>query len=554
MRLNKMTLILAGAAIALAPSDLTADDASDKIAHWCRNEGGSGDDDWTNSSNWSGGIIPGRYGEGGASGAVGWTAVFDRGNRWLARNTNGATKPYSISNVIFKAGTSVQNLGQGSYDELPLEPGGMLQLASDRTANLTVDSAIGLRDMDTAQPTIHIRNDSRSANLYLRNGFKTFTRASGNTAFCYPRVQFEGCGTIRLDKNFATPNNFRSDAVMAMDEGGLLRINGNVSNLRTLHVPRGSVKQRVEILSEKKLLSGSDPTAPQINAFSDIEIFGDGTLSFNSRGGVDCGFALHEGATIEVACVLEQRNTESDASFLITGSGTVRITGRNTIQQDIDIAKGTVEARTIGMAGEDGDIGLGRKIKIENGGTLRYTGSGETTDRAIELGYYTNVLEQAGSGPVTFTGCVTSLNWNAMIVLSNDTDFAATYAGPIVKGVNDPIVRKRGTGEWILSGANTTEGMYYLEGGTLTVASASSLPRLTVAGGGVLRVADGVTVSLNLTYASGSLDVRLGAGAKFIARNWSGQAPDWVRLNGHMARFRSDGELVPKLGCVVVFQ
>ena len=89
---------------------------------------------------------------------------------------------------------------------------------------------------------------------------------------------------------------------------------------------------------------------------------------------------------------------------------------------------------------------------------------------------------------------------------------------------------------------------------TLTVASASSLPRLTVAGGGVLRVADGVTVSLNLTYASGSLDVRLGAGAKFIARNWSGQAPDWVRLNGHMARFRSDGELVPKLGCVVVFQ
>ena len=256
---------------------------------------------------------------------------------------------------------------------------------------------------------------------------------------------------------------------------------------------------------------------------------------------------------------VSQYYTAADAGFKTSGLGTLRFTGGNTIPQDIDIYKTTVEARTIGMAGEAGDIGLGNKIIIELGGTLRYTGSGETTDRNIELGYYTNVIEQAGTGPVIFTGSVTSLNWQATLCLSNDTDVAATFAGPILAGHQHPIVRKRGTGEWILSGANTTQGMFYHEGGILTIGSASSLPRLTVAGGGTLKVADGVTLTLSTTrfiYNSGTLDVVPGVGSKFIMSDAvHGAAPEWLTIYGRPAKYKANGELaIANRGIVISFR
>jgi fibronectin-binding autotransporter adhesin len=266
------------------------------------------------------------------------------------------------------------------------------------------------------------------------------------------------------------------------------------------------------------------------------------------------------GTTTTIAVPVTNVYAGATASFNVrVGTGTLRFTGGNTIPQDIDIERATVEARTIGMAGEAGDIGLGRKITLSLNGALRYTGSGETTDRPIEIGYQTNVLEQAGTGPVIFTGCVTSLAYQATLVLSNDTDVAATYAGPIVSGVQQPIIRKRGTGEWILSGANTTQGMFYHEGGTLTVGSASSLPRLTVAGGGTLKIADGVTLTLTTAkfiYNSGTLDVVPGVGSKFIVSDASrGPAPAWLTIYGRPAKYKSNGELaIANRGIVISFR
>lgn len=550
MRLDKMTITAVWSfSVVFMFWGLSADDASDKVSRWRRNEGGSGGDNWSNSSNWSDGRVPGRCKNGDSiSGEAGWTAIFDGGNRWLVRTSTSGDAPYSISNVIFTSGTSVKQLGQGDYDQLPLEPGGSLTVVSGRNANLSVYSKIGIRDMDTSSSVIHIRNDSAAARLTLAKGFGGFSRAVGNTSFCFPRIQFEGCGEIRLAASFASPDNFHTDAVMAMDEGGRLCVTNTVKNLRTLRTMDNGFKQRVEIAPEAELWTGAAPSAPQVNATSDIEIFGDGKLVINAQGGIDCGFKPQNMSVMEISCSLAQRNEQSDASFLINGGGIVRLKGDNSIPQNPHV-KGEVvlESATVGMSGEPSNIGVGDGITLENGGTFRYTGNGETTDRKIEIGYGTNVLEQAGTGSLVITGSLTSHAWQGEIVLSNDTDVAATYAGPILAGNQHPIVRKRGKGEWILSGENTTQGMFYLEGGTLAVGTSSSLPRLTVAGGGTLKILDGVTLTLTskrFIREFGTVDVRPGKGAKFFVSDAvSGPAPEWLTFCGRPARYKSTGEL-----------
>ena len=101
--------------------------------------------------------------------------------------------------------------------------------------------------------------------------------------------------------------------------------------------------------------------------------------------------------------------------------------------------------------------------------------------------------------------------------------------------------------------------MFYHEGGILTVGSASSLPRLTVAGGGTLKIADGVTLTLpasRFIYDSGTLDVVPGRGAKFIVTGAvHGPAPEWLTINGRPAKYRANGELaIANLGIVISFR
>ena len=78
MRLDKMTITAVWSfSVVFMFWGLSADDASDKVSRWRRNEGGSGGDDWSNSSNWSDGRVPGRCKNGDSiSGEAGWTAIL----------------------------------------------------------------------------------------------------------------------------------------------------------------------------------------------------------------------------------------------------------------------------------------------------------------------------------------------------------------------------------------------------------------------------------------------------------------------------------------------
>ena len=517
---------------------------------------------WNKSDSWVNGVVPGRYMAKDESnhtitnGEYGWTARFERSDaRWVVEFMNQIV---SISNVVFAGTTGTTQMGTGASHVLFLEDGGGLYVEESCEKTISIVASIGIAGQRNANAIYHIRNDAAKT-LHLKGGFSNF-RMDG--VWGTPQMRFEGKGKTWMWGTFPGNSGFRPDLGVALSEGGEFHVTNTLHNFRTLRVPAGLAKQHI-VMEPGSSINPVQESQCQIEARSDLEISGSGILKLKMGNMGSSGSAyiyVGPGTTTTIAVPVTNVYAGSTASFNIrTGTGTLRFTGGNTIPQDINIERATVEARTIGMAGEAGDIGLGRKITLAQNGALRYTGSGETTDRPIEIGYYTNVLEQAGTGPVIFTGCVTSLAWQATLVLSNDTDVAATYAGPIVAGTYHPIVIKRGSGEWILSGANTTEWMFRHEGGTLTVASASSLPRLTVAGGGTLKIADGVTLTLTtgrFICDSGTLDVVLGAGSKFIVSDAAhGPAPEWLTINGRPAKYKANGELaIADFGIVISFR
>ena len=548
MRCDKAKIVLACLVAVFTACGLMAEE---KVAIW--NGKSSADRSWFTPGNWVGGVVPGLYtttvnGTTVTNGSPGWTARFERsGTDWIVTHESGGTL-LSISNIVFSGANGTYSI-RPNYKAIRLEEGGGIYVEESHNKNLDFQCPIGIYNQKNSSSVFVLENNS-SKRFNIVKGFSNFVM---DGVFGYPHMRIKGSGKTWLMGSFPSNSGFRPYLDVALSEGGELHVNNTVDNFMGVYVPAGLPAQHIVVKSGSLLKPGVLSNSEQICAYSDIEISGEGKLSLNLTTEASSHLFVNQGAVMTIATAVTNRNNTAAASFRVSGKGIVRFTGRNTIPQDIDIRTAIVEARTIGMAGAEGDIGLGRSIKIEQNGVLRYTGSGETTDRAIVLGYYTNVLEQAGTGPVTFTGDVVSSNYLGTIVFGNDTEFPATLAGRIFTGTYNPIVIKRGTGEWILSGANNTEGMYYLEGGTLTVGSASSLPRLTIAGDGALRVADGVTATVNLTYASGSLDVVLGAGSSLRATNLAkGTAPAWLTVNGKTASVGSNGDIHVKPGFLAI--
>ena len=167
-------------------------------------------------------------------------------------------------------------------------------------------------------------------------------------------------------------------------------------------------------------------------------------------------------------------------------SGAVRIT-QSTAGQTT-----TLQTANIGNAGAISALGKGSTINMgstnESAFTvLKYTGTGETTDKIINL-FGTNAtgqtvsggatLDQSGSGNLKFTSAMTSTNGTGAkkIYLTGSTVGTGEFAGSISDfGANTNSLVKTGTGQWSLSGANTYTGATEVREGTLQISSGGSI-------------------------------------------------------------------------------
>lgn len=203
--------------------------------------------------------------------------------------------------------------------------------------------------------------------------------------------------------------------------------------------------------------------------------------------------------TVAVATDISDSKGSGGGAFLLKkcGAGMMRLSGKNTYTGQTILEGGVLTVSSLnsvvnGMPSsslgapkdiEAGEIVLGELSK-DGDCTLVYTGTGETTDRVMNLAGKNSMVtfDHSGKGLLKFATpfVISGYGANKTIVLKGDTAGRGEFAGSIFNphdrtGKATTSVTKSGTGTWVLSGNNTFTGATTVKQGTLSIASGKSL-------------------------------------------------------------------------------
>ena len=273
----------------------------------------------------------------------------------------------------------------------------------------------------------------------------------------------DGAGTLVLSKN---TNNYGGSTTVA---NGILQLGaaGVIPDASALIVNAGAefdVKAFAETVGS---LAGGNPTT--------------GGLITNSGAAVTLTTGGDNTSTTFAGVITAA--TAANLALTKIGTGIQTLSGANTYAGKTIIQNGAISVASINsVTGGTASSNLGAPTTIANGtidlgattttGTLIYTGTGETTDRVLNLAGTTGggTIDQSGTGNLKFTSTLTATGAGIKtLTLQGSTAGTGEIAGVIVNnsGTNTTAVTKLGTDTWKLSGLNTYTGTTTVNRGTL---------------------------------------------------------------------------------------
>jgi autotransporter-associated beta strand protein len=290
----------------------------------------------------------------------------------------------------------------------------------------------------------------------------------------------------------------------------------------TLPGPLTLFNRRVEILAGSNVLTAflNNNAANNVIIKQDLVNASSGAKPFQLGGS-------NTGAN-EFAGVISNGTGGGTISFI--NAGTWILSGANTYTGKTTISAGTLSINSIQDAGSATANALGTPamgadsiINLASTGTLRYIGTGHSSNRVINLttaagGTFT--LNASGpSGTFALTGGVTNAGTSGTSTVALTGTGLGSQSGAIANGTgtNVAAVTKSGAGTWTLSGTNTYTGATTISaGGKLYVngthnPSASAATTYSVLGtlggnGTINTTADPVTVGNGGKLAPGTVD------------------------------------------------
>ncbi len=248
-----------------------------------------------------------------------------------------------------------------------------------------------------------------------------------------------------------------------------------------------------------------------------IDASGSGAINFTNTGSLAYGTANQtrvltlqgtNNGNNTFAPKIENNGTGATA-LTKGGNGTWVLTGNNSYTGATTISGGVLSVSTLADAGSNSNIGaaaIANANLVINGGTLRYTGNGSSTNRGITLGNGNgSTIDSSGSGAINFTGTA------SMSSTANETlTLAGTNAGNNTLALNlgsSASLVKAGAGTWVLSGTKSYLGTTTINAGTLVVdatGSWSGTSGIAVSGStSKLRYDSTTALNKNVTVTSG---------------------------------------------------
>jgi len=436
---------------------------------------------WALNSNWNNNAVAFPSGD--------QTATFNgTGNNRTNINVAGLS---GIQNITFDT-TSVNNYNIGlepiNSQTLVFRNSGNIRLTSSANKSQNILAAVQLGP-DRASASYTFQNDHLFSVLTVAGDVAG--PASGGSTAGDKTIYVNGSGMIRFLGNVTRGGANNLDLIV--NSSGITTFSGtNILRLMRMYGGPGSV---VDIGAGMTTFTNSG--GENIHSTYGGTITGSGALVLSTATGENNADNRVDdlNATLNINCRLT-----GGAGFELYSangaSGTIALNNTNNdfLGNIFLNTAGTLSAVKFGNQGStDSSLGAGVRIRFNNnnlgGPTLKYIGTGETSNRRLELNSHSKI-EQAGTGHLILSSPVNIVAGGGLtLTLQGSSAGTAEISGTVSNGTAGVAVTKDGTGTWTLSAPNLFNSALTVNNGTLLLTHTNVYAAATTVNGGTLSLA-----------------------------------------------------------------
>jgi autotransporter-associated beta strand protein len=465
----------------------------------------------------------------GGNGIVGNGTIELGASTGTLRLNSGTSTNHGGGNILLDLGTATAKMqsrdGGTTFFWGALEGGSGTVLLGAGSSGAASTYSIGNSGQSTTFSGSIENGNSGSTNTvtnFAKTGVGTLTLLGGLTSNYTGNTTISG-GTLAVEYLSLGGSN------SSIGISSSAATNLNITNGTLQYLGAGSTTDRLFTVGAGALVGGTGAVAIDASGTGNLTFSNAGSIAFNTAQANLLTLTGNNTGTNTFHPIIPDQTAGTDLTSVVkSGIGEWALTGLNTYSGVTTISGGTLAVTDLDIGGNSSGIGSSSSAAsnlIFNGGSLQYTGPGNTTDRLFTVAANTT-LDASGTGPLFFSGgSPLTFTANATAPQNYQLTFTGSNTGtntfsPIIAdidGTNLTSVVKNGAGQWVFSSANTYSGGTTVNSGTLTVingsGSALGTGAVTLNSGGTLagtgKISGLVTANPGSTLVSGTTSVGL---------------------------------------------